>query len=162
MCNTHKLHAYIMTYTYYDIHILWHTHIRIRGSDIEAHCLWPTPRNIHACIMTHTYSHSYQWCRGTTPMPDATQHTYMYCGIPILRFTCISVIYRWAGCARRHTIYMRVLWHTHIDIKISDAEGHRLCPTTHNTHAYTATYTFGVATSSRLLKIIGLFCKRAL
>jgi len=94
--------------------VLWHTHIHIHISDVEAQRLCPTPHNIHTCTAAYPYSdsHSYQWYTGELAVPDATQYTCVYYDTHTL--TLKSVMQRGTAYAQRHTIHMHILRHTHL------------------------------------------------
>jgi len=123
------------------------THMRMRPT-------WVT----HMCAMSHSLVSVYMWVTYVTHMrlkPTwvtrmcAMSHSHVCHGSP----TCVPWVVdmctcKWLIISRSH-VYMWVTYHTHAN----DMSHAHVC------HKSLLTHSYGVATVSRIDKIIGLFCR---
>ena len=120
-------------YTY--IYECLSTHMYLYTDIYELLCI---RQHLFMCINIYTSIHTFANCFGIL-MPGAHAHLYIY----IYIYTHVH-------------LRMYVCVHIHVQILVYCIYSY-IC-----TCLYTQIYAYGVATISRLLKIIGLFCKRAL
>ena len=155
-------HTHIRHDTYTSTHPTrwWH------DSCTNVSCVWCRRTHTHAHIHMHTYT-----CTSAACMNDTT-HAHLT-GAPVLqgrplKGTCILKY----TCNDSHTrdmthARMTLLIHTCTDAPVAggrplkgEVDSYTRCPSPKNVCA--PVWGYGVASISRLLKIVGLFCKRAL
>jgi len=154
-CST----LYTWTYICIDIHHrwwFWKKNKMLKATTITTHCMYT---NKHTFTQINSHLHM------QTDIMYIYIHIYKYMYIHI--YICIYImyiyiyIYIYIACNRQ--------WCRHRDCREPPPIPHSVYKfeyTYKHTYAYTYTcvykYIYGVASISRLLKMIGLFCKRAL
>jgi len=167
--NTHE-HTHARAHTHTHVHAHTHTHIRIYT------CFWA-----HVYVCTYTHEHTPPPLHTHTPMYTSSGHTRIWG--PVWAF--LDLYHGWNCCSYIHihvneylctytpihTYVIRMHMHTYkhvctccIHTCIHVNEWFFSESTAHAQAQYSSMYiyAYGVATISRLLQMIGLFCKRTL